>query len=833
MPEQEFGPIVSRLEMVERTLQQLTSRVYTLEHAAPGFVAQQSTTVIPPPIVPIATPARTSQPTAPVSASRIDQSGQPYDFSLPEWNRSKWKSTSTDLSTDPGKAKQVDDLEYKIGLIGLLRCGAAVIVIAIIYLVGLAISKGYITPTVQFAGEIVLCLGFIGLGFAKRNEREEFGQLMVGVGSCGLYLSFAGGHLFKHLYSGEALVALFVALSFANLGIAFWRSSRSFLAIGMIGGLTAAMLPMRQYRPTLDIELQFLILVPTALIIIRNRWTEMAIVLWVASTAALIPALTYDSDWTVRLVGLYGTSLLCSATYALVWSENSFDPWCLLSVTMIAAAGVIALGFDNVKHGSLHVLILAGIGMIIGLAFRQKAKVQSALLLGSLAVALTLSPVGFDRLHAGSAFAITSVILALCSLKFVGKALSALAGLQLGLGLCAYTAPWMQTGIQFSVVNETWLLTALMASTVACCYAFHKSGAVSETMMLVGSFLALPMFCRMGFIWLTSTGFGWMPSLAILVPLTVFTIGLLAVGKLSNWSSTLVFAWVVLVIAMVQYAQVISDGFHNPFFDSVLVLSLMGAVVFAGTASRMAAGSNRFENLIAGSGALVAVLLVRLMVIWLTLPSLRLNMPSAVISGLLAVTALSGYFAIQWKWAGLIPQGWVTILGASIGVLSLQSIVRTPVPTEVTLVVVAILGVLLMARCTSLASKERAVLTSVSTVTIWILFSQLSFDLLSSRVIGLKTAPALTLAWIVLAIALIALGFICKARYLRFWSFGVFASALVKIFLYDLADLDPGVRVILLMVLGMGMVGAGYWYIRTQTGVGEDATAGVDPSSRR
>ena len=31
MPEQEFGPIVSRLEMVERTLQQLTSRVYTFD----------------------------------------------------------------------------------------------------------------------------------------------------------------------------------------------------------------------------------------------------------------------------------------------------------------------------------------------------------------------------------------------------------------------------------------------------------------------------------------------------------------------------------------------------------------------------------------------------------------------------------------------------------------------------------------------------------------------------------------------------------------------------------------------------------------------------------
>jgi len=48
----------------------------------------------------------------------------------------------------------------------------------------------------------------------------------------------------------------------------------------MLGGLTAAMLPMHQYKPVLDIDLHFLILLPTAFIVIKNRWRDMAVAVW-------------------------------------------------------------------------------------------------------------------------------------------------------------------------------------------------------------------------------------------------------------------------------------------------------------------------------------------------------------------------------------------------------------------------------------------------------------------------------------------------------------------------------------------------------------------------
>jgi len=157
---------------------------------------------------------------------------------------------------------KVDDLEYKLGLTGLLRGGAVVTIVGLIYLVALAASRHQVSPAMQFAGEIVLCLAFMAVGFIKRNEKEEFGQLMVGIGSCGMFLSFAGGHLYKHLFSGETLVGLFLCLSFANLAFGQWRASRSFVAIGMIGGFIAAMMPMHRFNPSLDATLQFLVLVP-------------------------------------------------------------------------------------------------------------------------------------------------------------------------------------------------------------------------------------------------------------------------------------------------------------------------------------------------------------------------------------------------------------------------------------------------------------------------------------------------------------------------------------------------------------------------------------------
>ena len=78
----------------------------------------------------------------------------------------------------------------------------------------------------------------------------------------------------------------------------------------------------------------------------------------------------------------------------------------------------------------------------------------------------------------------------------------------------------------------------------------------------------------------------------------------------------------------------------------------------------------------------------------------------------------------------------------------------------------------------------------------------------------MQEQAALTLGWTLLAIGLMTVGFRFKVPVLRYWGIGVFALTLGKVFAFDLANLDPGIRVCLLLLLGIGMIGAGYWYIR-------------------
>ncbi|MDR3692479.1 MAG: DUF2339 domain-containing protein [Fimbriimonas sp.] len=805
MPEQEIGPVLTRLEIVERSLQNLTQRVYALESSAHGA----ATAVVAPPPVRIPMPAQPVTP--PASDTRPEVTSMARETL--GVHKPVWYPPATQVAPAPMTAKDVDDLEYKIGLTGLLRGGAAVIVIAIVYLVALAVSRGYITPQVQFAGEIALCMAFIGIGFVKRDEREEFGQLMTGIGSCGLYLSFAGAHLYKHLYSGEMLVGLFVALSFANFAFALWRSSRSFLIIGMIGGLTAAMLPMHRYKPMLDVELHFLILVPAALIVVKNRWKEMAVALWAASTAALIPALTYDAVWMVRIGALYGSSLICAATYALVWKETEFDAVCAFSGLMVVAAGIGALTFDSVSHGSLHVLVLAGVSAGIGLGFRHNLKVRNAFLLSSLLVAASMAPVGFHRVESAIAFGLLSIAIALASLRFGGKAVAAVSAVELALGLCAYTAPWVTTNAHFSLASESGMLATFMAAAIACTYASHRAGALSEGSMFAALILVSPMFSRLGLVLLTAPGVHWRDSMAILAPFVILTFGILAIGRSSQWRSSIVLGWVGLFICVCQYFQMIGEEPISNMFDSLFLATLIGATVLAGNAARKWAGKDSFDTLVGTCSALVAIFAVRLSIVWLRSPGIGWTYPMAIVTGLLFVV-LVGVAITKWSgWRGVLPIVWCAMLGSGMISTVIRDLAPLSYAMETIFLIANIVALLAVAKTTSDITKERTLLTAVSVVGIWFLFSKLGYRVLTGVAIGMKDAPALSLSWTIYAIALVTLGFAFSARYLRFWSFGVFGTTLAKVFLVDLSGLDPGIRVLTLMVLGLGMVGTGYWYI--------------------
>lgn len=176
------------------------------------------------------------------------------------------------------------DTEYWLGAKLLPRVGAGIVILALAYLVSLGISRGILGPGSIFAGATFLCAAFIGVGQFHRNEREEYGEILTGIGSCGFFLNLAAGHVYQNLYSGEILVASFVLWSGVNLAYGAWRGSQAFFMIGMLGGFGASLMPIRQSDAMLAFGLFLATLVASGSVAARYRWTLGTCALYTSGT---------------------------------------------------------------------------------------------------------------------------------------------------------------------------------------------------------------------------------------------------------------------------------------------------------------------------------------------------------------------------------------------------------------------------------------------------------------------------------------------------------------------------------------------------------------------
>jgi hypothetical protein len=863
----------------------------------------------------------------------------------PGWSEPKEPRTLPPIPTvaaaPPSAPKEpsgeLDDLEYKIGLTGMLRGGAVVVVLGMLFLVALGITRGWITIQMQFAGELLLCAAFIGVGFWKRNEREEFGQLMTGIGSCGFYLSFAGAHVYKELITGETLVLAFVILSLANLGFALWKSARSFLAIGMIGGLVAAVLPMREGKVVLDVALHLLILVPTTLIIIKNKWPEMAAAMWLAAGIALIPAYSAGGpDWIVRLVGVYGTTVLAMAAYGFSFrdpepEQQAYDPFCLLLPIMAVFGSVAGIAMDGATHGSLHVLALAASCGGLALAI-QSTTVSSRLWLSAVGVAVIFGPMGFSRVEAAFSYGVLAIVVGVGGVIVAGKgrpgvvvAASALSWITFALALGGYTGFWLAAPTPFT--PEIPFLVLAMAAAAAAAWTSWKAGGSAEYMTLAASLLILPLFARTAYSALQPAGAS--TELSLLVAFLIYSWALLGLGAKTKWASTLVLGWVVLICGMAAYQPIALGSPFSAGQESGLVALLIASSVFAGWATYQRTKQEDFDFLVGGSGALVALFLIRLSVLNLSAPQGSLTQTASVAIGFLGVSVLANLLAlgVRWratavlawpaalvgafcsfvvgdlgeagqtievplllcshaaillcgyaswkrlqqadlnlvagvsgallsvmlvrlsfvvlaapdgalgptsavacgllvvsflatalaagaKWPSMAILGVTAALGAAVASFIVPDLDEIGLSIDVPLLVVSHVAILLAALSSSRFTNERSALLSLCSFTLLGLFSRLMSIVLTRPPIEMKATAALTLAWIVYAALLMIVGFRYRQRVLRYWSLALFGLTLVKVMLLDLANLDPGIRVVILMALGLAMIGGGYWYIR-------------------
>lgn len=241
------------------------------------------------------------------------------------------------------------------------------------------------------------------------------------------------------------------------------------------------------------------------------------------------------------------------------------------------------------------------------------------------------------------------------------------------------------------------------------------------------------------------------------------------------------------------------------------------------------------------SGAVVALAIVHLLV--------ARNVPTTAQAGKLVRTIFAGlalsfvtlaipirlqgqWLTIGWSvegsvlvWTGLQTQTrWLRMAGVGLFALVVLQMVLNPIPDGQLIfnqrfstfaVVIACFGVaawLAVSRRSELVGDEvtifRAVEVAINVLALW----ALSAEVAGTPFTGERQALLLTLVWTLYAAALLVIGIRASSALLRWQGLVLLGVSVAKVFLYDLATLALGLRILSFMVLGIVLLGISFLY---------------------
>jgi hypothetical protein len=790
--------IQSRIHALEQKIDVLTQRVKELENPAARriFPPAQERTV--PPVQP---PPRT----ATSFTERYMPQGQPQQ---PAPQQLRPVQTAPQVSIPPKK----NDTEYLIGAKILPKAGAVMMLIALTFLVILGYSRGWITPVMMFGIEVAFCSLFVIAGIFKRDLKEEFGQILTGIGSCGLYLVFAGGHLYYHLYAGETLVGLFFILSLANLAFSFWRSSQAFLALGLIGGLvTASVLPnLQSDHSILNGWIHFLILTPAALVVAKNKWLPMAVALWLAATIALIPILTNGLPWFDKVAILYASTALCLAAYGWSYRKTEIDTYNIAPALCLWVSGLIGFAIRHDPQGAWQYPAFFVAFGAMAMLFRKEQRMRDSLLIGAIGVPLTIAPYCFTSAVAIEILAAASIVAAIASYKFAPKVTSIIALVEFALASLTYI---YLASLEVPWATECLILGVLIVSVITSGRALAKAYGQNEIFTLSAMAVCVPLFGRLSMVYFGVPAIGWRPEYAFDVVLVAFAYYTLALYFVKKWQSAIVAFWVVYGLALIAYVGA-AAVVNAPLDSGVLVPMIFAPILSLNITPNSV---HKAVNL-----CIIGGLFARLVTV-VAVAYLHWSVAEATIVGSLVYA--TGCFVALWitKNRDVAYAGWSLLVVAGTAyatgwIFPLQ---------ESFFLVSAILACLVLAgRATAPIAKGRKEFAVLIALAGWVVFSRWSWLLLALAIPSLDSSPAVSIGWTVYFLALTALGFAYKVPQFRYVSFAVLATTLGKILLIDLATTDAMIRVAVTIVASLVMLAVGYWYVRSK----EHAATDPNPS---
>ena len=372
---------------------------------------------------------------------------------------------------------EAPDLEAELGGRWLPRAGAGAVIGAIAYLVGLGLQRELISPTMVASGIAATC-GLVALAGARlRGARETFGNVLVGLAAGGLYVDAVGAYLDHGLLGGEATVAACVAISVATLAFGARRGLPSMLAVGLSGGLLAALMPLSKGAVAASTGLILLVAAPPFAVSAARRWPQAAIGVWAAAFAASTVVAFQDAPPALRLLPLDAVSLMALAAWA--WGAEAFpasDPRGAFPFVVAVLTGGVALGVWNGPGGVLHV---GGFGLVVGLLGRAFGgrKPGQRIVAGGLTAAFVVAPLG------AHGFYVPLLLASLAAIEAVAfrRRFASMIALQAPLAATAYVLLLLADGVEgrpaLSGSGESGLILLLTAAFLAAAAVLDRPEA--------------------------------------------------------------------------------------------------------------------------------------------------------------------------------------------------------------------------------------------------------------------------------------------------------------------------------------------------------------------
>jgi uncharacterized membrane protein len=752
-----------------------------------------------------------------ISGSRPPTPPPVQDQSLPPVYKSPAPPLNAVFEAPP--VRKSIDAEYQIGAKVLPYTGGAVVIIGLAYLVSLAVGRGLITPAMLWWGVNLISLLFIGGGQWKREEKEQFGQILTAVGSCGLYLNFAAGHVFQHLYEGETLVGLFMALSFVNLGYAFWRSSRAFLGLGFMGGMIAALMPLKEHNYNVHIALYFLILVPGILIAAKNKWLAASASTYVVGSLALLPvAIDTHTPNELRVFAILAAAVLSVTGYAWCYRDTEVDPQGAFIPAALFTSGLIGFLCLRDDAGALA-MILYGAAIALASFLLKQPKPRQLMLGSAVAIPAIIAPFGyFLPAHKGELglaawiFLGLAVAFALLSRRRAAKAFSILGTGEFFLALTTYLFQLSENGLPWQ--TESLFLAVSGAVLALLAWTLVKAHGNTEPLVLSASVLAVPFATRIVQLLLGSPELHATDILGVSYGLLVATAGALVLARLSKWESAVILAWSVLLLGLAAFVGSVLSPHLSLSVELSLLFGFGASVAAAGVvAADTAKDKLSIWSVVAAIGGL---LFVRLGDVLLTLPQVDLRHPTAIMLSAALVVFTCAAVAYRKKLTGIAVVAGLFTLASGLFYGAIFEGTRLPFGQDVLAVLLVLASIVSTCIAIVRSEGEKDVIYYFSAFFAWMFASRLGYLLLSDANVGIKGDASISIAWTIYALVLMTVGFRLHLRQLRYMSFAVLGATVVKVLLVDLSNLDPILRVLILLLLGMVMLGGGYWYIRAR-----------------